>query len=425
MNKFRFILLGIFIILITLFGKHMASGYFYSGTESYNVLSENNSYFSKLVNLIPMDYSFMIPLIFGVLSLLVLILILEKLNFSDDLKNLSLVLLVCTPIWIYTYTNLISLSLSFLLILITALLYLSKNNFYYLSLFFVLFLSPVLFIVSVLFIAGYDFIFKKRPYVLFMLPLVLLNGYNLFFMLIPRDFSLFSLFIEFGFLNSLSFVSFGLGIIGLMFFWKRSAEYIYISIFSFFMIILASFYFEFLIILSLIFAVSSASFILYLLEKKWYVETIKFYTLLLIFCAYLFVLISFVNYSVTENNDKFEALEFLSTKAYGTVLSVENNGFLINYITENEVFVDENSYKYRTYNNKLEYMDNVFYSVRFSEIKELFSIENIRYVFVDSDMLEGDVWSSKTEGLIFVAENSGGFSKIYDNNGIIIYEILS
>lgn len=425
MKKYYFILFGFFVLILTLFGKFIASGYFYSGTESYNVLNEDAELFSHLVNLLPSYYSWTIPLIFGIISLILLLKIFEKINFSDSLKNLSLVLLISTPIWIYTYTNLISLSLSFVLLLVTALFYLNNNKLFYFSLSFVSFLSPVLFLASIFFIAGYDFIFKKKPYVLFLIPLVLVNGLNLIYMLKPENFSLFKLFIEFGFLNSFSIISLGLGLIGISFFWKRNAEYIYISFFSFFMIILSGFYFEFLIFLSLIFSISSASFILYLIEKKWHVDTLKFYTLLLIFCAYLFVLISFVNYSVDVNNDKIEALEFLSTKPYGTVLSIEDNGFLIQYITSNKVFVDEHSYKYKNYEEKKNFLNSVFYSVRFSEINESFSKENIKYVFVDKEMLEGLIWSSKSEGLLFVAENSGRFAKIYDQNNIIIYEILS
>ncbi|MFT4261136.1 MAG: hypothetical protein ACMXX9_01760 [Candidatus Woesearchaeota archaeon] len=424
-NNYFYIYLLSFVSLVSLlFGRLISSGYIYSSTESYFVLQNDVfTYYNYLISFFS-GFEVVIPLLSGMVSIYLLYLIFNQLNFSNNVSYISLFLIILSPIWLYSYTNLLSFGFSFVLILGAVLLYLKSNNYYLILLGLSVFFSPILFLVSIVLFSVYSKINNKKMYSLLLLPLLFVHGIELLFVFTFETGAFFDLFIEFGFLKSVSLITLSLGILGIIFFWKRTTNYIFIANSSFILLLASIIYSDLVILVNIIYSVISSYLILYIYNKKWHVNVLKFYTLLLIFCAYLFITISFVSTSINFNNDKFEALEILRDLDEGVVLSSENNGFLINYVSEKDVFIDERSYRYRDYDLKKEYMDTVFYSVRLAEVRELFEKHNIKYLFVDKDMISGNIWSSRQEGLLFVAENSDAFKTIYDGD-VIIYEFVS
>ncbi|HII72040.1 TPA: hypothetical protein HA265_04765 [Candidatus Woesearchaeota archaeon] len=65
----------------------------------------------------------------------------------------------------------------------------------------------------------------------------------------------------------------------------------------------------------------------------------------------------------------------------------------------------------------------MFYSRKLDDTKKLFQAYNVKHVLVDPEMKDGFVWSKPNEGLLFLFTNKETFEKIYDQDGVEIWEV--
>jgi len=161
-------------------------------------------------------------------------------------------------------------------------------------------------------------------------------------------------------------------------------------------------------------------------RKDWNIKKLKSITILLIACSLVFSTVLFINNEVgLMNQDKLTAARFLSTSSINdVVLSVPENGFLIEYASGRNAFLDGNSYRYNDYNSLLDTKDSIFYSRNLAEVDAFMKKNHITHIFIDKDMLSGSVWNSPDEGLLFLLKNSDSFVKVFENNQAVIYRLV-
>ena len=72
---------------------------------------------------------------------------------------------------------------------------------------------------------------------------------------------------------------------------------------------------------------------------------------------------------------------------------------------------------------KLNDSNEMFYSSDLGRTKELFTKYSIEYIWIDKRM-KNEVWERPEQGLLFLFRNSETFKKLYDKNGIEVWQVL-
>ena len=106
------------------------------------------------------------------------------------------------------------------------------------------------------------------------------------------------------------------------------------------------------------------------------------------------------------------------------VFSHYSKGMWIEGISKRRVLLDSNidyiPYPRETYNDS----GTLFYSRNLKTTKSLLSKYNVRYVWIDPEMKQGQVWTKEEHGLLFLFRNEETFKKAYAENGIEIWEVM-
>ncbi len=381
-----------------------------------------------------------LPLLLGVLSLFLLAGIIEK--FSDDemLQNVSLLMFVLSPAFIYTFSFANNLFLPLFLSLLIFYLFI-QDKIYWLSLPLVIILplfSVVLCIGVLLILLCYSLWKKeKRLFLLLLIILTLIVGgmyYGYIFMNagLPErlsfeeaeEFSLFSrLFYDLG-------AAYGLGIfialtavLGFMQLWRKK----YSNLFLFFSIALtlgiAFFFQENLLLLNLLLVPFAAYGFIFLSEAKWTNRNLRNLAFLVIVCGLAFSTVSQMD-SLSESMPSgaiIEGLQSLNELQRSVVFSHYSRGVWINsaghmnVMDENYLFVD---YAEIRWNDS----ETLFYTRDLEVATEIFEKYDIEYIWIDEEMKE-EIWDYDSEGLLFILEYTKDFNKVYDKEGVEIWEI--
>lgn len=425
LNKNWVLVIGALILSLVSFLRYTTTGSYYSSTLSYYNLNYTETFYQSLLRFIPQGFEVVFSITLGIVVLYLFGLLLESFNLSDKHIFISLLLVVISPAWIYTYTNMLPQGVAYLFLILALLFYVKNSYFYLLALSLISLFSPVLFTLAILGFFVFGVLFKRKVFELLLLPLILVHGLGVFFEFSIKSLDVYKIFVELGFLNSISFVTLCFGLLSFAMFYERKKINVYLALILGSSFILSVLYQELVFFSVLMFSVLAAKYYIYLLTTDFSIKELKFYTNLLIICLYLFVFISFVVTSSNVDLAKIDALKELESYPAGKVLSLEDNGYLIEYYAGMPSFINENSYKYNSYPHKLEFLDEVFYSFRASEVSRLFREENLSYLLVTKDMFTGKVWTSRQDGLLFVAENSESFLTLYDDGEVVIYEFVS
>jgi hypothetical protein len=395
-------------------------------------------YASKAISLL--TASRIVPLLLGFLSVLVFNLILKGFFEESYKRHVILLLLVLNPAFIYTFTVSNQHSAAIFFTLLGFLFFMRKGAagtllsllcFSVVSLFslfnavlvILLLLAYTLtkrdrqsrFIVSVIFIALFSFASRVSLF------------YNYTYTPKVNIFS--NLFSDLGGIIGFGIFTIVLAVYGIFKGWKEKSGFIYFMILGLLAVAsllfignVANMYIMFLI------SIPAAIGFLKLYDSDWTFGDVKKLALLILVCGIMFSTTSYLTRlsAMPPSKDVFESLNWMADNAFkdGFVLSHYDNGYLISTIARNPVFVD--SLSAYDYDQRFLYkvQDTMFYSRDLEETKQLFSVYRISYIYVTPDMKSGLVWSRDNEGLRFLFTSQKTFNRIYEKNGIEIWQVI-
>lgn len=382
-----------------------------------------------------------LPFVLGILSFLLFWKILH--SFSEDpvFVNLSLLLFILSPTFIYTFSFTNSLFIAFFLSLAAFYFYTQKKR-RWMSIPIVMLLPLFNIVLSCAFLFllfFYSFFGKKERKKLFFLLLLstllvsgLYYGYILFHTGLPEQLSLqtesqFQLFQKLFFdLGS----SYGLGMfisilscIGIASLWERKYRTPFFFLSMSFLLFFSFIRPESLLFLSLFLVLFAAKGFLALLSMEWTNTQYKHFFILIIISGLVFSSISQMNSLVSSppNDVVIDGLRFLAEQKEGVVFTDYSRGIWIeasghtSVLDENYLFVEDAEERFVD-------SKELYFSRDFEKTKALFEKYDVSYVWIDSEMKE-DIWDYDTEGLLFILQYTKDFKLIYDKEGVEIWSI--
>ncbi len=381
--------------------------------------------------------SLIIPYLFGIISIIFLNFIFRKLKFRSLKTFLILLILILSPVFIYTFSVSNSYCISIFLLILGFYLFIKEKKI--LSMF--VFSIAVLFSVLNLFIGiGILFIFsmrdknlRKRFYpilaamlivaFIFYIPFIYYYGFP---KMLGITGSMLVMFIsELGGKFGFNMFNILLALLGMYFIWKSKKQ-----VFAYSLLVLftaAFFYFNYIgIYLNVIVAILAGYGFYGLMKMKWTLKSVKKLTALVLVLSLLFsagFYIARVS-SAMPDNAMIESLEWLREESdkEDVVFSHYSNGFWVEAVSQRRVMLDN-------YHNYIKSPD-----LRFNDSNEIFSSRNlentiklldkygIKYIFITPEMKKGLVWEREKEGLLFLFRNEQTFKKAYDKDDIEIWQ---
>jgi hypothetical protein len=209
-----------------------------------------------------------------------------------------------------------------------------------------------------------------------------------------------------------------LGVVGIIKTWqfRRKLKNMYLL---FIVLILIGFFdIHANIYLTLLFSILAGFAFAHLVNKKWEVESLRRLTILLLIYGLLFSMISYTKrISTSDPNDSIiDALEWLNENSdnQDIILSHHSKGYWIEYFADRPVvfdYIKQNPSEQHT----------LLYSRDLDVTKDLLNKSGVKYIFIDSNMKEGQVWKEK-QGLWFLLRNSETFNNVYQRKNVEIWE---
>ncbi len=355
-----------------------------------------------------------LPIIIGILSLIIFWLIIKKIFKELNIANISSLILVLSPPYLYFFSTNNSFSLIFLISLLAIYLASFKNN---LTLIISFLLAPLVsfysIIASIFFgilLLVYLIIFNREK-IKWYFVYIILNSSIIYFIItnilskygypemlkfdflnILFNFSYRSLLSDFGGKIGLSIFSIFLLFIGIYILWQQNKYKYFLVYIGIFIMAILAIYFDFILFyLSIVIALIGSFGLIKIIERKWESDFIKTLSIFIIISGLVFSGLSFINElsSSEPTNIQLQALNFLKTKSSlgDTIFGYYKHGTLFNFIDRKNL------------------MDsNIFYSnnpvKRFNDFQEIMNSNNpdyvislldnysIDYIWIDQDLAE-------------------------------------
>lgn len=376
-----------------------------------------------------------INLVLSILSLWLFYILLRQLKVGKLASNLSVLILALSPVFIYYALSISSMPLIAFLFLVSG-IFLKKERFQFIS-----------YIVSII-ILGFG-IEVAIAYLFFILAILIhLNRIKrfyviLFFMLVCfamlsyfrisfgiADFPIFSsegilheIVSEFGGLRSIGVMT--LAVFCFEFVRKFFEKRIYVLELILIASVVTIFFYEFRIyyLLSFGIALIAASGISSFYTNRWYSETLRRLTILIVFCGIIFSAISYSNVilAVEPSEPQIESLDWLANQDKGTVFSLPSKSEIIRKYSSMPTLIDDTSF-----NPGVNEDFWVLYDSRdLMQTRQILGKHNVKYIWIDSDMKE-IVWEKPDDGLLFLFRNKETFELIYlDEGEVEIWEVIN
>jgi hypothetical protein len=384
--------------------------------------------------------SFLVPLLLGILSVIIFYFILKDLRVGILNKFFSLFILIISPIFIYTFSTLNSYSLSIFILLSAFLLFIKKSKFAFvmsLILFAIVpFFNTISFIFSILILLVYVLNNKKKRKqfynILWIIVPIALVRYFIYLVKYGTPYLSTSSNILINYLSELGgLISFGifnllLSAIGFYLIWFRKKQilgYILLVI-----LIIFSLYFNSVnLYLNFIFAIAAGYAFVYMIKMKYSLSIIKKLTIILLLFGLVFSTASYmaVVSNSLPNKSIINSFEWLksNSKPNSIIFSHYTKGSWIEYFSERPVLLDPNLLYIENVKTKLNDSDIIFYSRTLKKTVSLFDQYDISYIWIDSQMKDGQIWKKEDEGLLFLFSNKEVFRRVYNKEGIEIWEV--
>ncbi|MFP4567316.1 MAG: hypothetical protein ACLFN8_00065 [Candidatus Woesearchaeota archaeon] len=382
----------------------------------------------------------LIPLLAGIISIILIYFILNKLNLSDNETILAIILLTLTPIFLNKFTTLNPDNLAFPLMLSALLLHLNKSHFTIIPLLLLIVTNPAL-AISILIVLTINFITTKKTnsainknktnyttslLITIIISLIAIIAYFLIHkmpIIKINNLHLDNLLIEFGSLTGYSIPLIILGIIGLFTWWdnKKQKTMMIILTTGFVLSIIIP---ELRLIIAFALSIFAGIGINQLMLKEWNLKQIKQITLMLMFYIILFSAIIIINTQISQiSKQEVQAAQFLKdTDNNGIILSTEDKGYMIEYHSNKKTLLNKNSYLDLNYEEVQKDTREIFYSRSLGTLEELLKKHKITYIYIHENMKNGQIWSAREEGLLFFLIHSDKFIKLFDNEKVQIYK---
>ena len=116
-----------------------------------------------------------------------------------------------------------------------------------------------------------------------------------------------------------------------------------------------------------------------------------------------------------------EGIYFLKAVSPGTVFTDSSRGIWMNYAGKENI-IDENYLFAPDVEERYNDINKVYLSRNFDEIKGILDKYSVDYIWIDQEMKE-NIWESDSQGLLFILYYTKTFNKIYDKNGVEIWEV--
>lgn len=378
---------------------------------------------------VPLEFSLIfLSLIFGVLSVILIYLIIDKMGFKK--RNLALGFFLISPATIWLFSTFSKFVVPFFLALLTLhLLLMGKTAISFLA----VAATSIFGATSSISVLAFSILsFKKGFWKWFWKAFLIALAINfimyLFFPFLGTSsfnfgsfFALFSSLSEFG----VSVFAFLLAFIAIFFTWKVRKERR--DLFSIYFVFVLLFMFsitnkEFVFFFNFVLIFLAAIGFTKLLEREWASSLIRNLTLAILIVGLLIPLVFMpLRLASSEPEDSLvDSLEFLREKEYGVVLSVKENGYWIRSFSGKGAFVDE--FKARV---EPEFEERAIGFLRERNLEKLgkkFKEEGIRYIFLDGKTKQ--LFRTEEEGILLLLRHTKSFIKIYDKDEIEIWEFV-
>ncbi len=373
------------------------------GNESYfHLVAAQSSIFHPLYYISNLSWLFLIPLILALVNLFLFSYLGKKLNLSNNLIFFSALFLIISPNFIYGYTTIISATFYLFLMLLGFSLLLSKYSWFsvipFLAASFVDIFSTIL-ILALLAIYYYTYRSKITFWIFGAVTLCLILNLVLGLPLVSgpsyQQNPLSDLLSDLGAVQGLSFFILLLFFIGLATAWKTEK---YFKVYLLLPVIIT----EYIINTNLIFLFSlliiffAAIGFTNLFERKWSLETLKTFSVLLLLLGILFSTIAYSERlsSFDPSGADVEALTWIkeNTPPESIVLSSPENGYFIQYFGQRQPL--------KTSTNSL--TTTMFNSSYISELFPLLEANNVSIIYITPKMKQS---LPTDQGFIFLLKN--------------------
>lgn len=373
------------------------------------------------------EYSIIaLSLIFGILSLILIYLVIDKLGFKK--RNLAIAFFLISPATIWMFATYSKFILPFFFSLLALYLLLAEKYVLSLIMLGVTCLFGAVSGISALAFSilgykrGFWRWFSKAAIICFILISLIYFIFPIFprFNFSPENiFSLFASLSEFG-INLFAFL---LALIGIAITWKERRErkelfliYLVFIILMVLSVLNKEFVFFFNFILIFLAAIGFTK----LIERSWASNMIRALTLLILIIGMVTPLIvTPLRIASSEpGREMISALEFLRAQEDGGVLSIKENGYWIRGIGKKEAFVDE--FKARVSPNLDGEALGLLRERSIEKIEADFGRSDIRYILMDKNTKQ--LFRTKDEGILLLFLYTKRFEKIYDEGGVEIWK---
>lgn len=408
--KYIFSLL-ITILLIPLIVNFMIGKPVIMGEESYYHLSSDNQVnpLTMIVSFIPEPLIIFLPFLIAILTIAALFYLGRKLKLEERYLFFFLLLIILSPTFIFSFSTISSYTLFFLLALLGFILTLQRSKAKYFSLIF--FAAATFFdtlsIMLLLFFQIVFFLSKKEmnkiySFIALGITVVLLFFNKVAFKLptavgpfYPKNI-LPNLVSDLGGISGVGFFIILLAVIGLIITWKRKnfiSAYILLP-----GAILAYIYNNGTIFfISLVIIFFAAIGFVNLLDRKWTLDSLKKFTLLLLLLGILFSTLTYLDRIPGHgpSADDREALTWIKINTLPdiVVLSAPENNYFIKYFTERET-VD--------FSSDQDPSQRIFLSEYIQELFPLLEKNRISVIYLNKEMKKN---LPKKQGFLFLLKN--------------------
>lgn len=401
--------------------------------------------FPVLISFLPKVMIWVLPIIFGLLSLWIFYLILKK--YDSDIALIASLFLIFSPPFIYLFSVATKFCGAIFFFLLGYYFFINKtseNKFIIYS--FISFLIVGLFSVELeitLALIGLYLCYRRKidlkyyfSWVVLMFIILFLQfgkmlfDFGVFFeSYFSKDFISLSsnLFFDIGGGYGFSIFLFILMVIGVFYLWQAKYRYLLGYFFLIILIILCS-YFNFLIfVLNFALVILSAYGLIHLIDSEWKSSVFRTLALIIILCGVLFSCLSFLHnvIYIEPSKEVVEGINFLkSVKGNDVVFSDISKGIYFNYAGKRNV-LDINNIGIDSYDERFNDMNNVLHSKKIKDVQDIFRKYKVGYVWMDKQIIANIYSNDEQEFLFLLKYAPNDFYKQFDNGNVKIWMVFS
>jgi len=389
------------------------------------------------INFIAIVFTYFI----AIFSFILIFMILKRLKFEKMQINITLFILLISPLMLFMVSRFSELIISFLLMLLAILLFLEYK--YKWSLLttvaialFNIHISALFLIITFVYFYYYNRRFIGEWFIAFFgsIAVFLILNFNAikifglvetikifamqntYFVRLISDFG--------GRLGAPIFVLI-IVLVSFRFYYKRFFQSLDLLMITVFLFIAALIFVESLIFLNLAFAIFAALGISNLIKTEWKSKTLLSLTLILIICGIIFSSLTYINEIQNKEPSKeiVDAMYHLKLNSTSgdVVFSSQDNGIWISALAVRKNVMDNNFRFAPNLGERIDDSVKLFMSRDLNETEKLLNKYHVGYVLIDEKM-KREIWQGDVDGMRFVVEHSSKFQKVYANKDIEVWK---